>query len=156
MKRPLQRLERLLALRSRVERQAKIKLALALGEDGQRRGALREAGDQLEEAGRQRSRELGGGLSAARLSLLQSYVDQRRRGQALRERLVAEWQPRLEESRQRLRAAARERQAMERWMERVAARLRQEAERADRRRLDEIGLQEFTRRAAHEGAHQAS
>jgi flagellar export protein FliJ len=156
MNRPLKRLERLLSLRSRTERQAKIQLALAMNEDSQRRGALQESMDQLEAAGQLRAAELRGGLKASRLALLQSYVDQRRRGQALRERLVSEWQPRLEESRKRLRAAARERQAMERWMERVAFRLRQEAERVERRRLDEIGLQEFTRRVAHEGAPAAA
>jgi|GEM_PF-2353647 len=147
----LKRLGRLLALRERRERQAKVQVALALNEDALRRGALAESVSQLELAGAMRASELRGGVVASRLSLLQAYVDQRRRGQVVRERLVAEWQPRLEESRLRLRAAARDRQAMERWMERVARRLHQEAERLERRRLDEIGLREFNARESHEG-----
>jgi flagellar export protein FliJ len=148
--RGLKRQLRLLRLRERVEKQARLRLALALREDEERRLALAEAGTQLEEARRLWSVELAEGLDAARWSLLQSYLDQRQRGLARREGLVAEWRPRLETAQGELERAARERQALERWAGRTAARLRLEESRRERRALDEIGLRESLRRSAAE------
>ncbi|MFA7329717.1 MAG: flagellar export protein FliJ [Candidatus Delongbacteria bacterium] len=142
----VKRLDRLLKLRLRRERQASLQLALGLREDEERRRALLESEGQLEEARRIWQDELGGGLAAARLTLLRSYLDQRQRGLTQRERLVRDWQPRLGVLRVELGSAARERQALEHWRERLRIRLRLEESRAERRALDEIGLRENRRR----------
>jgi flagellar export protein FliJ len=142
----VKRLQRLLKLRERRERQASLQLALGLREDRERRLALSEAEGQLEEARGIWRDELGGGLSAARLSLLRTYLDQRQRGRTQREGLVREWQPRLALQRAELNTAARDRQALEHWRDRLLGRLKLDAERAERRVLDEIGLRETLRR----------
>lgn len=146
----LKRQRRLLGLKERLEKQARMRLALSLREDIERRRALDEASGQLAEARGQWARELVQGIGPARWGLLQVYIDQRQRGVAQRERLVAEWRPRLDAALGELAQATRERQAMERWAERTAAHLRREEARRERRDLDEIGLRESLRRSAPE------
>lgn len=142
----LKRLQRLLRLRERAERQARLQLALAVREDLERRQALDEAHSQVEEARGIWNGELREGLGAGRLSLLRAYLDQRLRGRVQREGLVREWQPRLAARRSELGVASRYRQALEQWRDRLLARERLESERGERRVLDEIGLRESLRR----------
>ncbi|MDP2361650.1 MAG: flagellar export protein FliJ [bacterium] len=145
-----ERLQRLLRLRERREKQARHQLALSLGEEAQRRRALAETEAQLGQARVQWTSELAGGIGPARWSVLQAYIDHRQRSVALGERMVAEWQPRLAAAREELSAAARERQGMERWRDRLVERQRREEDRRERLRLDEIGLLEVLRREAPE------
>lgn len=142
----LKRLDRLLKLRRRKERQARLQMAVGVREDLARREALEEAERQADEARELWRSEVGQGLGAARLGLLRSYLDARQSGARRREALVADWQPRLEAARRELGEASRERQALDSWRERLRQRLAREEERVERRRLDEIGLREALRR----------
>jgi flagellar export protein FliJ len=142
----LKRLDRLLKLRRRKERQARLQMALTVREDLARREARDEAERQAGEARELWRVEVNQGLGAARLGLLRSYLDARQGGLRRREALVADWQPRLEAARRELGEASRERQALDSWRERLRQRLAREEERAERRRMDEIGLREALRR----------
>jgi flagellar export protein FliJ len=142
----LKRLDRLLKLRGRKERQARLQMALCVKEDLARREARDEAERQAGEARELWRAEVAHGLGAGRLGLLRSYLDVRQSGLRKREALVGDWQPRLDAARKELSQASRERQALDSWRERLRQRLAREEERAERRRMDEIGLREALRR----------
>lgn len=141
MTRPFQfRLERVRALRQRVEDSAKEELAASLSHRLKGEAMLRAASERLDGARRACRPTNGSTATGPELMALQAYLEraERQRSEAAEDLSRREAEVRLR--RERLIAAARERQALDRLRERREADYLLDANRSETAALDEMAL----------------
>jgi flagellar FliJ protein len=141
------RLERVRAMRERVEDQAKEQLARSMLERARWQERLRQAADQVASA---REAQLGaatGGVSVGHMLAHQAYIERAEREQRAAELDLSRREAEVEACRAALREAARSRQVLEKLKDRQAAAHRREVERREAAHIDELALAMHRRRS---------
>jgi flagellar FliJ protein len=135
------RLERVRAVRERIEDQAKEELAASLSQRLKGETMLRAAMDELESARGSRVEALTAGVATGSdLLAAQAYLEQAQRTRESRALELDRRDTEVAARRQALTAAARERQVLERLKERRRADHVRESERLAGATLDELAL----------------
>jgi len=135
------RLERVRAVRERIEDQAKENLATSLSQRVEGQAMLRAAIDELEGAREKRVETLTGGVATGdELVAAQAYLERAQRTREARALELDRRETEVAARREALTAAARERQVLERLKERRREDHVRESERLAGAAIDELAL----------------
>ena len=141
MTRPFQfRLERVRALRERVEDQAREELAASLSTRLRGEALLRAATDEFSEAQAARRERTASGAVGHELVAIQAYLERAERARQAAELELDRHDAEVDARRSALQAAARDRQVLERLKERQLEDHTRESARIEGALLDEMAL----------------
>jgi flagellar FliJ protein len=139
--RPFQfRLERVRALRQRVEDSAKEEFAASLSHRLKGEAMLRAASEQLDRARRECRPDNGTTATGPQLQALQAYLERVERARSAAAEDLSRREQEVRRRRERLVEAARERQALDRLRERREADYLLDASRSESAALDEMAI----------------
>jgi flagellar FliJ protein len=142
------RLERVRALRERLEDMSREELATSLGHRLRVEAQLQDALQELDVARQAHFNAVGAGATGHDLMVAHAYLERVDRNRRQVAEDLAERDAEVRERREHLAERARERQTLERLKERRHAEHRLEVQRLDAVALDELAIQRHRRRAA--------
>jgi flagellar FliJ protein len=144
------RLERVRALRERLEEMSREELAASLGHRLRVEAELKEALEELDGAHGAYMRTVGGGgqVSGQELLAAQAYLERAADNRRLAAEDLRQRDAEVEQRRQHLVERARERQALERLKERRKAEHLVDVQRVEGIALDELAIQRHRRQVA--------